>query len=314
MNIFVTGGAGFIGSHIIDRLLNDGHTVVCIDDLSSGSLENINDHFPNSNFTFIELDILDIGHLRSIFSTNKCDCVFHLAANSDIQKGISDPYRDYELTFRATFNVLLCMHEFQVGEIVFSSSSTIYGEIDSQLHEDTGPLLPISFYGSAKLSSEAYISSFSHKCNFKAWIFRFPNVVGRRLTHGVIFDFLRKLEDNQQQLFILGNGQQEKSYLYIDELVEGIMFGWEHSKDRINYFNIGGTDSITVQKIAEIIIEILDHANVNITYSGGKRGWIGDVPKYQYNLSKIHALGWHSKMDSEEAVRIAIQEMVGSPK
>jgi UDP-glucose 4-epimerase len=311
MNILVTGGAGFIGSHLIDSLLDCGHTVVCVDDLSLGTEENIRHHYSNPRFAFIKLDILQTSLFNKVFLGHRISQVFHLAANSDIQGSAANANLDLEKTFMTTFTTLECMHKNNVQHIVFASSSTIYGEQEKLLAEDTGPLFPISFYGAAKLSSEAFISAFCEQFGMKAWIFRFPNVVGGRATHGALFDFVQRLRENPRQLVILGDGTQHKPYLYVKDLVEGILFGWQHSQEKINCFNLGVDSSTAVTRIAEMVVEEMGLEKVKFIYTGGSRGWIGDVPTFKYSLEKINALGWKAQRSSDEAVRLAVKAVLG---
>ena len=307
MEILVTGGAGFIGSHLIDRLLNEGHKVTCIDDLSLGRKTNICHHKNNKNFIFIKQDILKSNKLKKVFKKSKFDCVFHLAANSDIQMGAKYTDVDLNKTFMTTYHILDCMKLYKVKQIVFASTSAIYGDIDKTLCEDTGPLFPISFYGAAKLSSEAYISAYIENYGIQAWIFRFPNVIGERSTHGVMYDFIKRLKKNPSELRILGNGKQKKPYLYVKDLVDGILFGWRNASNSLNYFNLGVDSSTTVDEIADIIITQMSLEKVEYRYTGGDRGWIGDVPVFKYDLSKINKLGWKAKYTSTESVKQAVK-------
>jgi len=307
MNILVTGGAGFIGSHLIDRLMKLNHSVVCIDNLSLGSPKNIQQLFQYANFRFYLIDLLEKEQLLNLFKNYSFDIVFHLAANSDIQQGIRDWSIDLSNTFLTTFNILECMSKTNVKKIVFASSSAIYGESVSLLNEDRGPLFPVSCYGAAKLASEGYISAFCEAQNGQAWILRFPNVVGERSTHGVIFDFIRKLEHNSSRLEVLGDGLQQKPYLYVKDLIDAMIFVWEMSSEKINYFNVGVRSATTVRSIAQMVIEEMSLENVKISYSDSKKGWVGDVSKFAYDLSKIHALGWAASTPSDEAVRKAIK-------
>ncbi len=308
--ILVTGGAGFIGSHLIDYLREESYKVLCIDNLSLGREENIKHHERDSGFRFIKMDLLNKKGLNEVFEKDKIDCVFHLAANSDIQKGRENLEIDLKNTFMTTFNILDCMKKNGIPQIVFASSSAIYGELDKPLSEDTGPLFPISFYGAAKLCSEAYISAFCGNSNIQAWILRFPNVVGERATHGVVFDFINKLKKNPKELTILGNGKQKKPYMYVRDLIEGIVFARKNSDKKINCFNLGTDSLVTVHRIAEIVIEEMGLENVKLRFTGGDRGWIGDVPRFKYNLSKIHKLGWKAELSSEEAVRKAARALL----
>lgn len=310
MNILVTGGAGFIGSHLIDTLLSAGHFVVCVDDLSAGSEAHVRHHRGNQRFVFAPLNILDRSSFEALFIAHAFDHVFHMAANSDILRGGADRTLDLDNTFMTTLATMECMERHGVRNMVFASSSAIYGEHSRPLHEDTGPLFPISFYGAAKLCSEAYIAAFCNMCRMRAWIFRFPNVVGERATHGVLFDFIRKLRTNPQELLILGDGHQEKPYLYVRDLIDGIMCGWQRAQDTINYFNLGVESTVRVTRIAEIVAEEMGLTDVRFIYTGGTQGWLGDVPKFQYDLSKIAALGWRAHTSSDAAVRCAVRAML----
>jgi UDP-glucose 4-epimerase len=308
MNILVTGGAGFIGSHLIDYLIKDGHNVTCIDDLSLGKEKNVKEHIGQKNFRLVKIDILNKNILNEVFKENKFECVFHFAANSDISRGFKYINVDLEKTFMTTVNILECMKNNNVKKIVFASSSAIYGELNKVLREDTGPLFPISFYGAAKVSSEAYISVFCANYEIKAWIFRFPNVVGERATHGVVYDFINKLKKNPKELVILGDGKQNKPYIYVKDLVDGIIFAWKNSNNKINCFNLGVSSTITVTKIAKIVVEEMGLKNVKFVYTGGARGWAGDVPKYKFDFSKIKKLGWKANLEtSEDAIREAVR-------
>jgi len=195
--------------------------------------------------------------------------------------------------------------------VVFSSSSTVYGETPPvPLSENYGPLLPISVYGAAKLACEGLISSFCHTFDMKGWIFRFANVVGSRCTHGVIYDFIRKLRKNPRELEILGDGKQRKSYLYIEDCVNGMLFGFEKSREQINLFNLGTDGTTEVNEIAKMVIDEMGLKDVKLKYTGGKRGWKGDVPRFQFDISKIKSLGWKPKYDSSDAVRKAIKDLL----
>jgi len=310
MKILITGGAGFIGSHLCDTLLDQNHNIVVIDNLILGKLENINHLFESERFKFIKEDLLNLGSLQQLFEEQSFEMVFHLAANSDIQKGGKDPEVDYNLTFNTTFNVLQCMKEFNVKKLFFASTSAIYGETSELLTEDFGPLQPVSNYGAGKLASEAFISAFSATYNIQTWITRFPNVVGERFTHGVIYDFIHKLKSNPEELIVLGNGEQNKPYLYVKDLVEGIIYVYNNSKEQFNVYNLGSYSRTKVKEIAQMVIEEME-LNATIRYTGGDRGWIGDVPEFKYDLTKINRLGWEAKINSNDSVRIAIQKALG---
>lgn len=310
MKILVTGGAGFIGSHLCDLLLSQGHSVVVVDNLILGRKENISHLLDRDDFLFIEENLLNIPALQMIFENNDIDMVYHLAANSDIQKGSKDPTVDYNLTLNTTFNVLQCMRKYNVKKLFFASTSAIYGETYDRLTENYGPLQPVSNYGAGKLASEGFISAFSSAYNIQTWITRFPNVVGERFTHGVIYDFIHKLQTNSEILTVLGNGEQIKPYLYVKDLVEGIQFVCENTNERFNVYNLGSDSRTKVKEIAAMVIEEMG-LDARIEYTGGDRGWIGDVPEFKYDLSKINSLGWHAQYDSNSSVRLAIQKALG---
>lgn len=306
MNILITGGAGFIGSHLVDYLLMDNHTITVVDNLSLGRLENVAHNLDKNNFSFVECDILDFEKMDNIFLFNRFDAVFHLAANSDIAKSHDDPDIDFNNTFLTTYNILKLMKKYNVKQLIFSSTSAIYGETNSNINEEYGPLFPVSHYGAGKLASEAFIASFAENYGFKIWITRFPNVVGERATHGVIFDFINKLKLDPKELIVLGDGKQVKPYLYVKDLVNAIVFVWKNSNDKINYFNIGVATRSQVRDIAQMVVEEMK-LDAKITYTGGTKGWIGDVPEFKYDLNKIHGLGWKASLTSDESVRKAIK-------
>jgi UDP-glucose 4-epimerase len=310
MNILITGGAGFIGSHLIDLLISKGYKVVAIDNLSLGRIDNINHLINNKNFKFIEEDLLNIKELKRIFQKNNFDIVFHLAANSDIQNSVKNPKIDLHDTFMTTWNTLECCRLFNVYKIVFASSSAIYGNAKEILTEDFGPLFPVSYYGAGKLASESFISAYAHMNDIQAWIIRFPNVVGERATHGIIYDFIKKLKNNSKELEILGDGNQKKPYVYVEDLIEAMFFIYQNAKNNLNYFNVGIEDQASVNEIAKIVCEEIGLRNVKFKYTGGNVGWKGDVPQFKYNLDKIHQLGWQAKYSSTEAVRIATRRIL----
>jgi UDP-glucose 4-epimerase len=307
MRCFVTGGAGFIGSHLVDRLIEAGHAVTVFDNLSSGRAEFLKHH--TKNLTFVQSDLLDLPSV--IASLSNHDVVFHLAANPDARLGIEHTDLDLNQETIATYNVLEAMRKNGVKKIVFSSSGTIYGETPViPLAEDYGPVLPISLYGAGKVASEGLISAFCHTFGMQGWIFRFANVIGDRGTHGVIFDFIHKLKKNPHELEVLGDGTQEKPYIHVQECIDGILFGSEHSHDKVNVFNLGCDSSTDVTTIAGMVIAAMKLKDVKIRYTGGDRGWPGDVPQVRFNCDKINALGWRAQSTSDEAVRITVNALV----
>jgi UDP-glucose 4-epimerase len=307
MKTLITGGAGFIGSHLADLLLSKDYDVVALDNLSLGTIENINHLAKHKKFEFIKEDLLHLAKLKDIFQANKFDAVFHLAANSDIANSAGNPGIDLDNTFMTTWNTLECCRLFHVNKFVFASTSAVYGDTTRELTEDSGPLSPVSYYGAGKLASEAFISAYSSMNDIQSWIVRFPNVVGERATHGVIHDFIARLKSNPRQLEILGDGNQKKPYVHVKDLVEAIFFIYQTSKEKVNYYNLGVKDQITVNEIAKIVCEEMRLKNVKLKFTGGNAGWRGDVPYYKYDLKKIHSLGWKAMYSSTEAVRIAVR-------
>lgn len=309
MKILVTGGAGFIGSHLCDALIGRGHDVTVVDDLTLGKPQNVEHLQGNPKFKLIVEDVNN-KHGMDFVMKEGFDMVYHLAANSDIQKGGKDPMVDYNLTFNTTFNVLQLLKEFGIKMFFFASTSAIYGETYDVLNEDYGPLKPVSNYGAGKLASEAFISAFSSIYGIQTWITRFPNVVGERFTHGVIYDFIKKLRNNPEELEVLGNGEQCKPYVYVKDLVEAILFVIDHASEKYNVYMIGSDSRTKVKEIAAMVIEEMG-LNAKIRYTGGDRGWVGDVPEFRYDLTKINKLGWTAPHNSNESVRLAIQKALG---
>lgn len=300
--ILVTGGAGFIGSCLVDRLVEEGNTITVFDNLSSGKIELIEEHFDNPDFKLIEGDLLDNTEIER--TCRDIDFVFHVAANPDVRLGASDTKVHFDQNILATYNLLEAMRKNNIRKIAFTSTSTVYGEADIiPTPENYGPLVPISLYGASKLACEALITSYSHTFDMQAWVFRFANIVGSRSTHGIIIDFITKLRRNPTLLEILGDGKQEKSYLHVSECVDAILFAIEKSTEDVNIFNIGSEDTISATKIAETIVEEMELSDVNFTYTGGNRGWKGDVPKMRLGIEKLKALGWKPIYSSEKSVR-----------
>jgi len=312
MKAFITGGAGFIGSHLVDKLIEKGYDVTVYDNLSSGKKQFLNKHMQNKNFKFIEADLLDLDKLK--IALKNYDVVFHIAANPFVRLGEKQTKLDLEQGAIATYNILESMRINDIKKIIFSSSSVVYAEVPNiSIPETYGPTLPISLYGAGKLASEGLISAFCGTFDFQAWIFRFANIVGIRGTHGVIVDFIDKLRKNPKELEILGDGKQQKPYLYVSDVVDGMIFGFEHSCNNINLFNLGCDSNTTVTKIAEMVVEEMSLKNVKFKYTGGKRGWPGDVPRFQLDSTKIKQLGWKEKYTSDDAVRKAIREILDNP-
>ncbi len=310
-NILLVGGAGFIGSHIADRLIDEGHRVVAVDNLLLGKEDNIRHLYTHNFFQFIKSDFADSANVENIFSLGRFDTVFHFAANSDIKCSVNGPSRDWHHTFLTTANILEAMRKHHVPCIIFSSSSAVYGE-QSAIHikEDTGYLFPVSYYGGAKLASEAFISAYCHMNDLHALILRFPNVVGERCTHGVVYDFINKLRLNPRELHILGDGRQSKPYLYITDLIEAVFHLWQRPQETVACYNIGVNSTTPVNKIADIVCTEMGLTGVAYRYSGGSSGWKGDISRFSYDLSKIAATGWKAQYSSDEAVQVAVRRML----
>jgi len=308
MKIFITGGAGFIGSNLVDRLMSLGHTVSVYDNLSSGKKKFVEQHLNNKKFRFIQADVLDFKTLNKSLK-NGYDIVFHLSSNPDISRSIKQPDLDLYQGIIATFNVIESMRQNNIKKIVFLSGSGIYGDIgDKYASENYGPLIPISMYGASKLSAEGLISAYSHMFDMKSWIFRLANIVGPRLTHGVIYDFINKLKNNSNELLVLGDGKQSKSYLHVNDTIDAILLCLKRSNDNVNIFNVASNNYITVTEIANIVIREMKLKNVKLKYTGGKRGWKGDVPVVRLDTTKINKLNWKPKLNSYEAVTKAVKE------
>jgi UDP-glucose 4-epimerase len=309
----ITGGAGFIGSHLAEELLARGWAVRVLDNLSTGSMENVLHLESNARFDFRN------GYCQSIKDVQdamkECDVVFHLAANREVRTGLTNTRVDLEQNVIATHNVLECMRRSETAKtLVFSSTSTVYGDaIIIPTPEDYGPLEPISLYGASKLACEALISAFCHMFALRAIIYRFANVVGARCNHGVVYDFIRKLKKNPKELEILGDGRQSKSYLLVDDCVEAFLFGLEHSEDLLKVYNVGSEDRINVTTIARVVVEEMGLRDVNFHYSGGVnggRGWKGDVKEMLLDVSKLKGLGWKPRHNSLESIRSTTRSLI----
>jgi len=313
MKILVTGGAGFIGSHVVDWLIDAGHEVVVLDDLSSGYEKFIEPHVDKENFQFHKINLLH-GDITVFFEG--VEEVWHLAANPEVRIGVENTRVHLEQNVVATYNVLEAMRTKEVRRIIFTSTSTVYGEADKLPTPEDYPTQPISLYGASKLTCEAFIGAYCHTFEMHAWIYRFANVIGRRSSHGVIYDFINKIRSNSRELEILGDGNQTKSYIYVDDCIEAMFAGLkakanEEAKNRVNIFNIGTDDMISVKRIAEIVCEEMHTSpKPEFKFTGGKRGWKGDVPIMLLDASKLNKMGYKPRYNSEEAVRKATRDLL----
>lgn len=314
MRALVTGGAGFIGSHLVDRLVSRGDSVVIADNLSSGVLDFIQAHIDSGKVQFHNIDLKNLEHLIPLMED--IDIVYHLAANPDIRLGTRITNTDLNEGTIATYNVLESMRMNNVNKIAFASSSVVYGEnAPMPTPENHGPCLPISLYGASKQGGEGLIGAFVGTFGLQAWVFRFANIIGERGTHGVIFDFIHKLKADPNRLEVLGNGLQEKSYMEVGDCVDGMLHVVENTNKPMNLYNLGSSDTCSVRNIAAIVIRETGCESAQIEYTGGDRGWAGDIPKAMLDIKRLQDLGFEVNYDSEEAVaytaRVLIKEIMG---
>jgi len=312
-NVLVTGGAGFIGSALVPVLLDKNYRVTVIDHLSTSKLKSLERFFPLDNFEFIKLDLLDENKLKEI--VKESDLIFHLAANVDVRKGYLNTDADFLNNIVATRNVLESMRTSdRCKKIIFTSSSVVYGEaLEIPTPESHGPLIPISLYGASKLACEALISGYVGTFGIDAVIFRLANVVGPTIAHGVIFDFFNKLKQSKgNYLQILGDGNQRKSYLYIDDCINALSIGLRKFSSGLEIFNVGSDDQIDTNTIAQIIIDELRlHPEISHSHeSNNGRGWRGDVKYMLLSTEKLKKIGWKINHSSEEAVRLTAKNII----
>ena len=307
MHCIVTGGAGFIGSHLVDLLLASGDTVTVIDSMVAGRMKNLEENI-GALIAFKHADLLEDGW-QDLFAG--ADRVYHIAADPDVRGSARKSFEVYNNNVTATVRVLEAMKEHGVKEIVFTSTSTVYGEADViPTLETYSPMVPISIYGASKLACEAMISAYAATYDMKAWVYRFANIIGSRSTHGVIYDFVLKLSDDPTRLEILGDGRQSKSYLAVENCVAAMVYAPTVSNGTFNVFNIGSEDMVSVKQIAELIIEEMGLSNVSFHFTSGDRGWVGDVPMMRLSVDKLKAIGWTPGITSEESVRQAIRATI----
>jgi len=297
----VTGGAGFIGSHLVDRLLDEGYSVTVVDNMSCGCMNNLRQHSGNSRLAVKEVDIREADELRRVFAGY--DVVFHLAAHANIRSSLADHRADLENNLIGTLNILEAMEWNKIRDLVFASSSSLYGEAALRPTPEDYLSVQTSLYGASKLACEAFVEGYTEFAPVRFWAFRFANVVGQRCSRGVVGDFVRKLLKNPCELEILGDGKQSKEYLYVKDCVEGILLGYRKSSGKVNIFNLGMEEQTLVDRVADIVIEEMKLSKVKRKYTGGSRGWIGDNPVVELSLERIMKLGWKPKVSSEEAIR-----------
>jgi UDP-glucose 4-epimerase len=307
VRILVTGGAGFIGSHLVDRLAAEGHQVRVIDNLSSGRLENLAHRR--------DVEVI-IGDLKNPQDAQKAvrgvDAVFHFAANPEVRVSTTNPDIHFNENVVATFNLLEAMRKNDVTQLVFASSSSVYGEPDEIPVDENAPLRPVSVYGASKAACEHLIHAYAKLYGFRAVALRYANVVGPRLRHGVVWDFINKLRKNHHELEILGDGKQVRSYIYIDDAVEAALLAWKKTTDAYAVYNVAAEDWITVYEVADQVIDAMGLTNVKKTYRPVLHGvgWPGDVKKIALKIDKIKGLGFIPLMNSRDAVKVTAKNLL----
>jgi len=311
--VLITGGAGFIGSHLVDDLMLRQFNITVLDNLKNGRLKNIEKWLRKRSFAFVHKDLLNARDV--VKAAEGCEIVFHLAADPEVRTGTASPEVHYRQNIQGTFSLLEAARKVgDVETLIFTSSSTVYGEAKRiPTPEDYAPLQPISVYGASKLSCEALITAYAHTYGFRAIIYRLANIIGPRSTHGVICDFIRKLREDPTKLEVLGNGSQNKSYLLIDDCIRAINVGLEKDESQVEIFNVGSDDQIDLRRIAGIITEEMGLENVKLRFTGGVsggRGWIGDIKNMLLETSKLKSRGWNPKHKSEDSVRLTTRDML----
>ena len=310
----VTGGLGFIGSHLVDRLLDDDWRVTVLDNRLTGRPSNLAQHEGDPNLEIIDGDIRDLKTVTS--ASAGCDAVFHLAAHALMRVSLSDHRADLEHNVMGTLNVLESMVSNGIQDFVFASTSALYGEAKVVPTPESYSGIQTSLYGAAKLAGEAYAQAYTQFSPMKVWAFRFGTVLGERCRRGAIWDFEHKLLNEPSELEILGDGRQSKDYLYVKDCVDGIMLGYEKGTDDVNIFNLGLEEQTTVDELADIVIEEMSLSKVKKKYTGGARGWIGDNPVVYLSIEKISALGWRPKMSPADTIRLTARwtlQEIGAP-
>lgn len=311
MRALVTGGAGFIGSHVVDRLLADGASVVVYDNFSTGRRLNLARHAGHPGLEVVEADVLDLESLRSAVAN--CEQVFHFQANADVRGGIVRTRVDLEQNTIATWNVLEASRLAGVRDFIFASSATVYGEPATFPTPESCPPVQTSLYGASKLACEALAQAYSEYFGMRSLVFRFVSWIGERYSHGVIVDFVRKLQADPGCLEILGDGTQTKSYLHVSDGVEGIFRAVAEAPGRKCTFNLGHDEFMTVTRVATIVAEEMGLGRVAWRFSGGPRGWPGDSPLVHLDTAEIRRLGWRPTVSIESGIRRTVRHLLEGP-
>jgi UDP-glucose 4-epimerase len=301
MTVLVTGGAGFIGSHVVDELVHRGEKVIVYDNLSSGFRRHLAAPLQSGQVRLVEGDILDLSSLTS--AMEGASTVFHLAANADVRGGIADRYVDIQQNIVGTHRVLEAMKAVGSEQIVFTSSAVVYGEPDRFPTPEDQPLVQTSLYGASKLAAEAMIQAYGEYFGVRSYCFRFVSWIGERYSHGVIYDFINKLRDNPERLEILGDGHQKKSYLHVSDGIRGIFIALERIKNNKNIINLGHLEYVNVTDLARIVCEEMGLKDVTFHFTGGARGWLGDSPLVQLDISRMQQAGFRPQVSIQEGIR-----------
>ena len=316
MHVLITGGAGCIGSDLASRLLSAGESVTVVDDLSSGKIEHIEPLLSHPDFRFINADLLNPATAKQ--AVQGVDFVHHLAANPDVKFAPGDPTdKDLQQNVIVTYNLLEAMRQAGVRRLAFSSTSAVYGIVRQLPISEDQPMRPISLYGATKMGCEGLISAFQNLFDMQCWIFRYANIVGakvRKRGRTVISDFIHRLHDNPRFLLILGDGKQAKSYLRTEECIDAMLFAIDNARGSMNVFNLGCDDWVSVDRIAEMVVRSMGIRDTTFEYTGTEGGWPGDVPRFRLDVSRINALGWKARLNSEQAVERTIAELLSEMK
>ncbi|MDO4966352.1 MAG: NAD-dependent epimerase/dehydratase family protein [Lachnospiraceae bacterium] len=312
MKYFITGGAGFIGSNMADRLLAEPENeVVVYDNFSTGRREFLEDALKNPRFTLVEGDTLDLDAMTKAMAG--CEFVFHFAANADVRMGCEHPSKDLQQNTIATFNVLEAMRANDIKRIGFSSTGSVYGEAEVIPTPEDAPFpIQTSLYGASKLAGEGLLAAYAEGFGYTAYIFRFVSILGERYTHGHVFDFCKKLKDDPTKLYVLGNGHQRKSYLYVKDCMEAILTVIRNAKEKVNIYNLGTDEYCEVNDSIGWISEKLG-VNPELSYAGGERGWIGDNPFIYLDTKKVRSLGWEPKATIADGVKKTVEYLQANP-
>jgi UDP-glucose 4-epimerase len=308
MKVLVTGGAGFIGSHVVDELIRQGHHVIVYDNFSTGLRQHLGQALNTSRLKIMEGDILDLSRLKS--ALEDVSTVFHLAANADVRGGVVNTAIDVEQNILGTHRVLEVMRAQSIREIVFTSSAAVYGEPDRFPTPESQPLIQTSLYGASKLAAEAMIQAYGEYFGIRSYCFRFVSWIGERYSHGVVRDFVQKLMRNPKELEILGDGKQQKSYLHVADGIRGIFSAMQNLKDLKNVLNLGHVEYMNVKDVANIICQEMGLKKVDYRFTGGPRGWLGDSPFVLLDISKIQETGFQPEISIEEGVRRTVRYLL----